>query len=229
MHSERVEVPPSAYGFVSVFVLTHCHNMFLNSIQYLQRSILPKTRADRLAMKDKVALERNRINNRYGWEARMHQQNAPETSALLTSCPTGAAGYLSNADRFHTDVVGEEYAVRQEKIKKQQAAMDFKRNAVSTSSNVPAVDCFITNLSSHRLPNAILIDGMRCKKKLEKKRNTTTSFVRKDPKRKRTRQMSRMTFSHCSIIKTKLASIKNMLMIWVRFLYFDLNRHTLPH
>lgn len=87
-----------------------------------------------MALKDKVALERNRINNRHGWQARMHQQNAPETSALLTSCPTGAAGYLSNADRFHTDVVGEEYSQRQEKIKKQQAAMDFKRNMVCISA-----------------------------------------------------------------------------------------------
>lgn len=84
-----------------------------------------------MALKDKVALERNRINNRVGWQARMHQQNAPESSALLTSCSNGAAGYLSNSDRFHTDVVGEEYAMRQEKLKKQQAAMEFKRNMTS--------------------------------------------------------------------------------------------------
>jgi hypothetical protein len=96
-----------------------------------QRSILPKTRAERLALKDKVSLERNRINNRVGWQARMHQKNAPENSSLLTSCTNGAAGYISNSDRFHTDVVGEEYAIRQEKIKKQQAAMDFKRNMTS--------------------------------------------------------------------------------------------------
>jgi hypothetical protein len=110
MYSERVEIPASAYGF---------------------RSILPKTRAERLALKDKVSLERNRINNRVGWQARMHQKNAPENSSLLTSCTNGAAGYISNSDRFHTDVVGEEYAIRQEKIKKQQAAMDFKRNMTS--------------------------------------------------------------------------------------------------
>jgi hypothetical protein len=60
----------------------------------------------------------------------MHKQNAPENSALLTSCSAGAAGYLSNSDRFHTDVVGEEYALRQEKIKRQHEIQDFKRNVV---------------------------------------------------------------------------------------------------
>lgn len=83
-------------------------------------------------MKDKVALERGRINQRVGWQARMHNANAPEHSSLLTSCVTGAAGYLSNADRFHTDTVGEEYAQRQEQIKKKQAADEFRRNMVSS-------------------------------------------------------------------------------------------------
>ncbi len=82
-------------------------------------------------MKDKVSLERNRINQRVGWQARMHHQNAPENSAMLTSCPTNAAGYLSNADRFHTDTAGDEYASRQEQYRKKQAADDFRRNMVS--------------------------------------------------------------------------------------------------
>eukprot|EP00981_Chlorochromonas_danica_P000414 scaffold96_cov167-Ochromonas_danica.AAC.21 len=79
-------------------------------------------------MKDKVALERNRINQRVGWQARLHQANAPETSSMLTSCPVGGAGYLSNADRFHTDTVGEEYLQRQEQNRKKQAADEFRRN-----------------------------------------------------------------------------------------------------
>jgi hypothetical protein len=85
-------------------------------------------------MKDKVSLERNRINQRVGWQARMHQQNAPETSALLTSCPVGAAGYLSNSDRFHTDTVGEEFAHRQEQHRRKLAAQEFRRNVVSSLS-----------------------------------------------------------------------------------------------
>lgn len=98
---------------------------------FLQRSILPKTRAERFALKDKVSLERNRLNQRSGWQARMHRENAPETSALLTSCPVGAAGYLSNADRFHTDVAGEELAVREEQHRRKLAAQDFRRNMSS--------------------------------------------------------------------------------------------------
>lgn len=74
-------------------------------------------------------MEKNRINQRVGWQARMHQQNAPETSALLTSCKSGAAGYLSNSDRFHTDTVGEEYALRQEQLQRRYAANEYRRNA----------------------------------------------------------------------------------------------------
>ncbi len=61
----------------------------------------------------------------------MHKENAPENSSLLTSCTVGAAGYLSNADRFHTDVVGEEAAVRQEQHRKKLAAQEFRRNMSS--------------------------------------------------------------------------------------------------
>lgn len=38
---------------------------------------------------------------------------------------------MSNADRFHTDVVGDEYIAKQERLKKQAAAMEFKRNMAS--------------------------------------------------------------------------------------------------
>ena len=81
-------------------------------------------------MKDKVALEKNRLAQRSGWEARLHRMNAPETSALLTSCTQGAAGYISNSDRFHTDVVGEEFAIRQELIVRKAKAAEFRRNQV---------------------------------------------------------------------------------------------------
>lgn len=91
---ETRPVPPSAFGFVSCRSFYYYWPIKVNNtcklissyIFTLQRSILPKSRSERLAVKDKVALERNRINQRVGWEARLHQQNAPETSALLTSC-----------------------------------------------------------------------------------------------------------------------------------------------
>ena len=97
---------------------------------FLQRSIKPKTRYEKFSLKDKVSLEKNRIGERVGWQARMQQANAPATSALLTSCSTGAAGYMSNSDRFHTDTVGEEYAARQVQIERQKGVAEYRRNQV---------------------------------------------------------------------------------------------------
>ena len=106
-------------------------HMYVTLFISLQKSIRPKTRHERRGLKDKVALEKNRISQRVGFEARMHQQNAPETSALLTSCKSDAVGYLSNSDRFHTDTVGEEFARRQELIQKRYQSNDFRRNQAS--------------------------------------------------------------------------------------------------
>ncbi len=92
---------------------------------------MPRTRYERNSLKDKVALERNRLNERSGLQARIHRQNAPEHTSLLTSCTHDAAGYLSNADRFHTDVAGDEYQQRQEQYKKKLAANEFRRNVSS--------------------------------------------------------------------------------------------------
>jgi len=75
------------------------------------RSIIPKSRKERADVKDKVALEKSRINVRVGFSARMHQKNAPATSAMLTQFEKGGAGYISNSDRFHTDTAGEELQV----------------------------------------------------------------------------------------------------------------------
>ena len=57
----------------------------------------------------------------------MHQKNAPETTAGLTSCRPHDEGYLSNSDRFHSDVAGEEFQMRQEALKKKQLATEFRR------------------------------------------------------------------------------------------------------
>ena len=91
------------------------------------RSIPPKKRNDRYAMKDKVSLEKSRISQRSGWQARMHNANAPETSAGLTSCRQGDEGYLSNADRFHSDVAGEELELRVQDAEKRHLALHFKK------------------------------------------------------------------------------------------------------
>jgi hypothetical protein len=76
---------------------------------------------------DKVALEKNRINDRVGLEAKMQRENAPMTSAELTSCSTGP-GHIADYDRFHSDTAGEEYQARQVSIAKKQQSIAFRRN-----------------------------------------------------------------------------------------------------
>ena len=71
-----------------------------------------------------------------GWQAKLHQKNAPEHTSMLTSCAVGSAGYLSNSDRFHSDTVGEEYALRQEALAKQMKVQEFKRNMVRKLINI---------------------------------------------------------------------------------------------
>ena len=58
----------------------------------------------------------------------MQRENAPDTSAGLTTCVVGGAGYLSNADRFHSDTSGEERAQRQQDVLRKQQAIEFRRN-----------------------------------------------------------------------------------------------------
>lgn len=91
------------------------------------RSIKPSTREDRRNKKDKVALEKSRINQRTGWQARMHQLNAPAHSSGLTSCEENAVGYISNADRFHSDTAGEQLEIRQEEARKRQHALEYRK------------------------------------------------------------------------------------------------------
>lgn len=78
-------------------------------------------------MKDKVALERDRINQRVGWQAREHQKNAPPNSSLLTQCEAGSAGYLDNTERFHNDIAGEEYQRRQAAIQRRKQIDEARR------------------------------------------------------------------------------------------------------
>jgi hypothetical protein len=81
-------------------------------------------------LSDKVAWEKQRLSERVGFEARIHQANCPETSAGLTTCASHGAGYISNSDRFHSDTAGEEFQQRQEIIRKRNAAIEFRKNQV---------------------------------------------------------------------------------------------------
>lgn len=91
------------------------------------RNIKPLTREERKAQKDKVALEKDRLMKRTGLEARIYRENAPKTQMGLIVPETNAAGFLSDADRFHTDVSGEEYLARKAKHESKQAEYAHKR------------------------------------------------------------------------------------------------------
>ena len=67
------------------------------------------------------------IGERVGHAARLHQQNAPESSAGLTACSQDGAGYLANSNRFHTDTCGEEFALRQGGIERRRQVDELKR------------------------------------------------------------------------------------------------------
>uniref|UniRef100_A0A7S2XXX1 Uncharacterized protein n=1 Tax=Fibrocapsa japonica TaxID=94617 RepID=A0A7S2XXX1_9STRA len=77
------------------------------------RNIKPLTRAERGAQKDKVALEKARLMNRAGHQAKIYRENAPVEGVGLLGLPPDAAGFISDADRFHSDTSGEELLRRQ--------------------------------------------------------------------------------------------------------------------
>ena len=91
------------------------------------RNIKPMTRHERRAQKDKVALEKERLMKRTGLSAKQYRENAPKTAMGLVVPDQNAAGFLSDADRFHTDVSGEEYLRRRAKYEAQQATYASKR------------------------------------------------------------------------------------------------------
>mmetsp|Transcript_6402 Transcript_6402/g.7789 ORF Transcript_6402/g.7789 Transcript_6402/m.7789 type:complete len:214 (-) Transcript_6402:146-787(-) len=95
-------------------------------MSYGFRNIKPMTREERRQTKDKVALEKGRLMKRSGQQARMYRENAPGPEGL--TCPlTNAAGYLADADRFHSDVSGEELQARQNKYDRNQQIYENKR------------------------------------------------------------------------------------------------------
>mmetsp|Transcript_26373 Transcript_26373/g.76892 ORF Transcript_26373/g.76892 Transcript_26373/m.76892 type:complete len:209 (-) Transcript_26373:242-868(-) len=96
------------------------------------RNLKPLTRGERLATKDKVALEKDRLMKRTGLSARMYRENAPMNSMGLTCPEPTAAGYLADADRFHTDVSGEEWLQRKREYQRKQEIYASKREHQAT-------------------------------------------------------------------------------------------------
>ncbi len=70
------------------------------------RNIVPRTRSERMALLDKATREKQLLIKRPGLAAKMYRENVPETHAGLTSLQPGAAGYMSDSDRFHSDTCG---------------------------------------------------------------------------------------------------------------------------
>ena len=91
------------------------------------RNIKPMTRHERRALKDKVALEKDRLMKRSGLSAKLYRENAPQDSMGLTCPEPQAAGFLADADRFHTDTSGEEFLARKAKHEEKQLQYDQKR------------------------------------------------------------------------------------------------------
>ena len=91
------------------------------------RNIKPKTRQERAALRDKVALEKDRLMKRTGLAAKMYRENAPDTSDGLVVPRPDAAGFMADSDRFHTDVAGEDKLRRDAKIKQDYLRREHTR------------------------------------------------------------------------------------------------------
>eukprot|EP00619_Florenciella_sp_RCC1007_P015042 CAMPEP_0205907354 /NCGR_PEP_ID=MMETSP1325-20131115/2496_1 /ASSEMBLY_ACC=CAM_ASM_000708 /TAXON_ID=236786 /ORGANISM="Florenciella sp., Strain RCC1007" /LENGTH=217 /DNA_ID=CAMNT_0053273445 /DNA_START=75 /DNA_END=728 /DNA_ORIENTATION=- len=91
------------------------------------RNIKPMSRDERRALKDKVALEKDRLMKRSGLAAKQYRENAPKDSMGLTCPDSNAAGFLADADRFHSDVSGEELIHRQQVYERKQQVYENTR------------------------------------------------------------------------------------------------------
>ena len=97
------------------------------------KNIKPMTRKERRALKDKVALEKQRLMNRTGLAAKMYRENAPENPSELLTLKPDAAGFMADADRFHSDTAGEEFL-------KRKAAYNRKQDIYNNTRNTRAVN-----------------------------------------------------------------------------------------
>ena len=90
------------------------------------RNIKPMTRHERRALKDKVALEKDRLMKR------LKRRSCRERGEGLDEirAPSRGRGLLADANRFHTDTSGEEFA-RKAKYEEKQLQYDQKRPRAS--------------------------------------------------------------------------------------------------
>lgn len=82
----------------------------------------PETRADRASKSDKTTLEKGRLLQRREKFTRYEDIGEP------TVPTTNAVGFMSDADRFHSDTAGEEKGVRDTSIQRREQKFENKRN-----------------------------------------------------------------------------------------------------
>ena len=86
------------------------------------RAVQPETRADRASKSDKTTLEKGRLLQR-----REKFQRYEDVGVVTVPVPE-ALSFMSDADRFHTDTVGEEKGVRDQIIQRREQKFENKRN-----------------------------------------------------------------------------------------------------
>jgi len=82
-------------------------------------NVEPRSREERLAIRDKDMLEKLRL------EHRLKSNVQQDLNSNLLEPPPNAAGFISEADRFCTDAAGEEYASRQRKKLEREVRKEF--------------------------------------------------------------------------------------------------------
>lgn len=87
-------------------------------------NIKPRTRNERLSVKDKESWEKDRLARRKGGFVRI---DTSVTGAAMTEYCTNAQGYMADAERFHTDTAGEAKIEREAKNTRQRMIVDQKR------------------------------------------------------------------------------------------------------
>ncbi|OQS05726.1 hypothetical protein THRCLA_02173 [Thraustotheca clavata] len=88
------------------------------------KNINARTRDERKAVRDKETWEKDRLKARK--EGYVRIDTSISGSAMTVQAP-GSQGFMSDADRFHTDVAGEEKVVRESRMAKHQMVYDNKR------------------------------------------------------------------------------------------------------
>ena len=86
------------------------------------RAVQPETRADRASKSDKTTLEKGRLLQR-----REKFQRYVDIGEPTVPTPK-ACGFMSDADRFHSDTAGEEKGVRDSAVHPREEKFETRRN-----------------------------------------------------------------------------------------------------